>query len=67
MMFLPDINQVCIFATLSILTEIHPVGATLMRVDEWKEDTMKLSAFHDYMNMPKKFYVNEHQYKEDFS
>jgi hypothetical protein len=28
---------------------------------------MKLSAFHDYMNMPKKFYVNEHQYKEDFS
>ena len=66
-MFLPNINQVFIFSTLSIFTEIHPVEATLIRVDEWKKDTLKLSAFHDYMNMPKKFYVNEHQYNENFS
>jgi len=67
MMVLPNINQVFLFLTLSIFIEIHPVGATLICMDEWKKDTMKLSAFHDYMNMPKEFYVNEHQYNEDFS
>jgi hypothetical protein len=46
-MFLPDINQVCIFSTIWISTEIHPVGATLIRVDEWK-DTMPIGAFCDY-------------------
>lgn len=45
--------------TISIFTEIHPVGATLIRVGEWKEGTKTLiGAFRAYMNVPKKFYVN---------
>jgi hypothetical protein len=56
MMFLPDINQVCIFSTLSNFTEIHPVGATLIRVDEWK-NTKLIDAFRDYTNMPKNVFI----------
>jgi len=42
--------------TISIFTEICPVGATLICVGEWKENTKTpIGAFHDYMNMPKSF------------